>query len=59
MIIQCERCKKQKDSKFYGRPSDVERGKAQDGEWLCNECFPLRMRELDDAINVLKKSLEN
>lgn len=57
-MIECERCKKSFESridvKFYGRPSDVDNDKAQNGEWLCKDCVGPRTEELDEAILKLK-----
>lgn len=57
MKVQCEQCKQELECEFYGRPSDVEKEKAQDGEWLCRECVVLREKELDDAIALLRRQL--
>ncbi len=57
MIVKCERCEKETECQFYGSPSDVEEGKAQNGEWICEPCVPLRTRELDEAIAEMKSIL--
>jgi len=59
MIITCERCKLEKECEFYGHPADVSNDKAQNGEWLCEPCVPLVMKELDDAINTLESFLDD
>lgn len=58
MKTQCERCKQEAECQFYGRPSDVEADKAQNGEWLCEPCVPLRTEELDEAIASMRALLE-
>lgn len=57
MLVQCERCKLPKECRFYGRPSDVEADKSQNGEWLCEKCVPLRAKELDEAIAKMRSLL--
>ena len=57
MICECERCKSVLPCAYHGSPPDIEADKAQDGEWLCEECVPLRIVEVDDAIEHLKKHL--
>lgn len=59
MKTNCERCKEEKDCTFYGRPSDPDADKAQNGEWLCAECVGPREQELDDAIARLRRILED
>lgn len=57
MITECERCKKEAECRFFGWSADVDRRLAQNGEWLCDPCVPLRERELDDAISKLEAAL--
>ena len=58
MLVQCERCKKEQECQFYGKPSDVEEDKAQNGEWLCATCVQPRVAELDDAIARMQSFLK-
>lgn len=57
MMVQCERCKKERDCEFYGRPADVDKREFQNGEWLCRPCTEHRIREIDEAIRRFKKSI--
>ncbi len=57
MTTNCERCQRLSNCTFYGRPSDVESDRAQNGEWLCDGCVYPRMAELDDAIASLEGHL--
>lgn len=57
MLVECERCKQVTECQFFGHPSDVETDKAQNGEWLCPPCVPLRNEELGEAISQLEKAL--
>jgi hypothetical protein len=53
----CERCGQPNNCQFYGRASDPEKDAAQNGEWLCDECVPLRLAEMDAAIADFKRTL--
>lgn len=55
--VQCERCKEEKECSFYGRPSDVDSDKPQNGEWLCPPCAEARAGELDHAIEEMERHL--
>jgi hypothetical protein len=57
MYCRCERCNNERSCRYHGRPADVENDKTQNGEWLCEECVPLRARELDAAIATMKSLL--
>lgn len=59
MNTRCERCKSERECGFYGRPADVGRDKTQNGEWLCDECVPLRNDELGNAIEKMKAILND
>ncbi len=58
MTCECERCHETRECEFHGRAADVDEEKAQNGEWLCDECVEPRAAELDDAISALTKFLE-
>jgi hypothetical protein len=57
MNVQCERCKLEKDCKFFGRAADVEEQRGQSGEWLCDDCVSLRRDEIDKAVVTFRKLL--
>jgi hypothetical protein len=57
MIVRCERCKCESECRFHGFAADVGGGKAQNGEWLCEDCVEPRAAELDEAIAKMKKFL--
>ena len=59
MKIVCERCRKLRDCNFYGSASDVDEDKAQNGEWLCEKCVPLRAKEMDEDIEKMKSVLRD
>ena len=59
MTTRCERCKLDSECRFYGKPSDVENDKAQNGEWLCAACVEPRISELDDAIAKMQSFLKD
>lgn len=46
----CERCHRDAEITWYGRPPDVETEDAGNGEWLCEGCVFPRMAEIDEAI---------
>jgi protein-tyrosine phosphatase len=59
VLIQCERCKEEKECRFYGTASDVEEDKAQNGEWLCVPCVDKRCEELDAALWQIEEFLND
>lgn len=57
MIVECERCHHKAECRFHGSAADVGSDKAQNGEWLCEDCVEPRAEELDEAIAEMKKFL--
>jgi hypothetical protein len=57
IVETCERCKQVKPCRFHGTPADVDKGTAQNGEWLCEPCVELRSAELDAACTSMEISL--
>jgi hypothetical protein len=57
LVVECERCKKVRACSFHGRPCDVGEDITQNGEWLCERCVPARARELDTAIEHMRRML--
>lgn len=58
MIGECERCREMKPVQFVGKPSDVDKDKAQNGEWLCADCLHPRLDEMDEAIARMQRYLK-
>lgn len=57
MRCECERCGQARECTYHGSAGDVDADKVQNGEWLCDECVPLRAAELDAAIQMMKDVL--
>ncbi len=57
IMCQCERCKVFTGCTYYGSPADVDGDKAQNGEWLCELCVPVRHTELGIAIAEMRRIL--
>lgn len=55
--LECERCKCVKPCFFFGTPADVANDKPQSGEWICNDCVPLREAELDVAYAEMRQKM--
>lgn len=58
IICICERCKQNKECRYYGSMPDIDKDKIQNGEWLCNSCAEKRIPELDEAISKFRKILD-
>lgn len=59
MIVQCERCKRTVECKFYGSSGDIGGGLGDSGCWICEGCYYPFLAELDTAISKMKSFLED